>query len=123
MAKPLSNDDRNALKKAAEIAARQIVVNGTATVSRRIAAATRVVSRGSQVGVVVDGETAPMAAPFEAGEWHPLFGHREWTPRPGKSDHMPLRPFLTTARDQKADDMLEKYADSVYDYAKKRGFK
>lgn len=116
MAKQLSSADRKALKNAAQEYRKRAAANA-APYSRRIPASLRVVDTGSSVFVIADGTIAPNAAPFEGPEEHPLFGNRNYWYM------QPHRPFMSDAARQGSDSAMDKYAQSVYDYAESKGFK
>jgi hypothetical protein len=118
-----SPSDRAALSKAAEIIstrAKEIA----STRSRRIPAATHVTEANGIVQVKTEGSIAPNAAPFEAGELHPLwarvgsnkYNHGDW-------GRQPLFPYMMMAAEETLDQAAEAYGDSLYAYVRILGWR
>lgn len=88
-----SGQTRKSVIQAAQVFGDQ-ARKSAARFSTRIPAATRVEGAAEQeAAVVVDGNAAPNAAPFEFGERHPLWGRRG----PGDWRKQPTRAFLSNA--------------------------
>ena len=115
--------DTEALTEAARIICKRAKeISGAFSV--RIPAATHVTVSNGTVAVITDGEAAPNAAPFEAGELHPLWAHvGSWRYEHYKWGRQPYRPYMTMAALDKIQDACEAYAESVYDLARKDGFR
>jgi hypothetical protein len=114
--------DRAALRRAANI-----ICDRAQTIaakrSRRIPAATHVLEDQGIVKVKTEGSLAPNAAPFEAGELHPLWAHvGSYRYDHYKWGRQPFFPYMMEAALEKVDDAAQAYGDSVYDYAIQRGW-
>jgi hypothetical protein len=119
----MAKSDTDALVDAAGVICR-MAKTISARFSRRIPAATHVGTNNGMVAVITDGNVAPNAAPFEAGELHPLWAHvGSWRYEHWKWGKQPTRPYMIEAATAKIDEAAEAYAQSVYDYARRFGFK
>jgi hypothetical protein len=115
--------DTAALKGAADRISRRAKLISS-TFSRRIPAATHVAVNNGMVAVVTDGSGAPNAAPFEAGELHPLWAAvGSWRYLHYKWGKQPLRPYMIEAAVSELNAAAEAYGQSIYAYAIARGFK
>jgi hypothetical protein len=118
-----SGKDLAALVKAANIICRRAQLI-SATRSRRIPAATHVTSNAGMVAVITDGVVAPNAAPFEAGELHPLWAKvGSWRYDHFKWGKQPFFPYMMEAASTELDNAAIAYSESVYEYAKTLGWK
>lgn len=82
--------------------------------SRRTAASVKVTGGTTQVYIVAGGDSAPMAAPFENGSFHPVFAHG---PRSSWNwARQPKKPFLEEAAAEAGDDAAEAFSAVLDDW-------
>lgn len=113
-----TSDDRDLRRRRREAADKtaRAARSNAAAFSKRIPGATKVREYRAYTEVVTLGNEAPNAAPFEAGEEHPLFGDRKHEYR------QPHRPFMQAAFDRTADDGANHMGDVVDDWGEEFGF-